>query len=152
MSAAELKLTYAPDDEWLGEVTAIVRSGAYSGKGTAWFDRGSLKDKFIARLRSFPLTSEMPPTFEGGFGRKGEHGGVDQCHLRVAIKPYNSRGTLLVHVDLASEAWKTPDADQQNSATIRFLTEYAAVGTFADDFEKVLDGAKEQAVLRGLMN
>jgi len=54
-----------------------------------------------------------------------------------------------VHIDLASEVWKTPDADLQNSATIRFLTEYAAIDGFAVQFEKVLDGEMEEAVLKG---
>jgi hypothetical protein len=40
----------------------------------------------------------------------------------------------------------------QNSATIRFLTEYAAVAAFAEQFEKVLDGALEEAVLQGSTN
>jgi hypothetical protein len=149
MSTAELKLIYTPDDEWHGEITAIVRSGAFSGQSSAWFGR-NLKE-FVARLRSFPLTSENPPTLEGGFWSENS-GRLDQCHLRVAIKPYNSRGTLLVHVDLASPSSKTPDADQQNSATIRFLTEYTAIAAFAEDLEQVLDGAKEQAVLKGFLN
>ena len=150
MSGAELKLIYTPDDEWLGELTAIAKSGAFAGQGSAWFGRTNLKEGFVARLRSFPLTSENPPTFEGGF--PSERGSLDQCHLRVAIKPYDRRGTLLVHVELASPTWKTPDADQQNSATIRFLTEYATIVRFADDFEQVLDGAKEQAILKGIVN
>jgi hypothetical protein len=89
------------------------------------------------------------PTFEGGWSKEG---GIGQCYLRVAIRPHNSRGTLLVHVDLASPSERTPDADLQNSATLRFLTEYAAVEAFADDFEKVLDGVKGQAILKGIVN
>jgi hypothetical protein len=150
MSSAELQLCFQPDDEWHGELTMIVRSGAFSGQGSAWFGRASLKEEFVARLRSFPLALEYPPTIEGGFWSE-KPGHLDQCHLRLVIKPHNSRGTLLVRVDLSSPSWKTPDADQQNLATIRFLTEYAAVGTFADDFEKVLDGAMEQAVLNGIV-
>jgi hypothetical protein len=57
-----------------------------------------------------------------------------------------------VHVDLASEFWKTPDADLQNCATIRFLAEYAAVDRFAEQLEKVLDGESEEAVLKGITN
>jgi hypothetical protein len=54
-----------------------------------------------------------------------------------------------VHVDLASSVQKTPDADLQNCATIRFLTEYAAVDGFAGQFEKVLNGKKDEAILQG---
>jgi hypothetical protein len=150
MSTAELRVVYRSDEDGTGEIIATVKSGAFAAQGSAWFDRTHVKKTFLANLRSFPLTSANPPTIEGGFwnGR----GSLDQCHLRISIRPYNTRGTLLVHVELASEAWKATDADLQNSATIRFLTEYAAVAGFAEQFEKVLDGAKDDAVLQGNTN
>src|SRR5437868_10521883 len=133
MSRAELRVIYRQDEDGTGEIIATVKSGGFSAQGSAWFGR-SLKETFLAKLRSYPLTSANPPTIEGGFwnGR----GSLDQCHLRIRIKPYNTRGTLLVHVDVASGVWKEPDADLQNCATIRFLTEYAAIDGFAEQFEK----------------
>lgn len=152
MSTAELRVVYRSDDEWTGEIIATVKSGTFSARGSAWFDRTHVKETFLANLRSFPLTSANPPTIEGGFWNGT--GSLEQCHLRISIKPYNTRGTLLVHVDLASQVGKTrtPDADLQNSATIRFLTEYAAVDGFAEQFEKVLDGKEDDAVLQGDAN
>jgi len=145
MSAAELHLTYVPDDQWSGELTAVVRSGAFSGQGSAWFDRSNLKEHFATSLTSFPLSSTAPPTIEGGTGNNEDF----QCHLRVTVKPYNARGILLVQVDLVSEYRQAAICDAPNSATIRFLTEYALVNTFAKDLEQVLDGTKERAVLKG---
>jgi hypothetical protein len=150
MSAGELRVTYTPDEEWTGKIIATVQSGAFSAQGSAWFDRTHVKKTFLASLRSFPLKSGDLPTIEGGFWSKESQGSLDQCHLRISIKPHNARGTLLVHVDLASEFWKTPDVDLQNCATIRFLTEYAAVDRFAEQLEKVLDGESEEAVLKGI--
>jgi hypothetical protein len=144
--AAELRLTYQPDDEWVGELNAIVTSGAFSGQGTAWFDRKTLKESFIAALRAFPLTPAAPPMIEGGFWSKENRGSLDQCHLRLAITPYNPRGTLLVRIDLASPSRSTPDLDRQQTVTVRFWTEYAAIAEFADQLDRVLDGTKEQAV------
>jgi len=152
MSAAELRMTYRSDDDWTGQIIATVKSGAFSAQGSAWFDRANVNKTFVASLRAFPLLSASPPTLEGGFWSREGHGILDQCHLRIIIKPYNARGTLLVHVDLATEVWKTPDADLQNSATVRFLTEYAAVDGFADQLERVLDGETEEAVLKGITN
>jgi hypothetical protein len=149
MSEAELRLAYKPDDEWLGELDAVVRSGAFSGKGSAWFDRIYLKETFVAALRAFPLTSTSPPMIEGGFWSKDSQRSLDQCHLRIVFTPYNSRGTLLVRIDLATQSRKTPDIDQQHSVTVRFLTDYAAVAEFADTLDRVLDGANEQAILKG---
>jgi hypothetical protein len=54
-----------------------------------------------------------------------------------------------VQAELASEVLKNPDADLQNCATIRFLTEYAAIDGFAEQFEKVLNGEMEEAILKG---
>jgi hypothetical protein len=147
MSTAELRVTYRSDEDGTGKIIAIVKSGAFSAQGSAWFNPTHVKKAFLDHLRSFPLTSANPPTIEGGFWNG--QGGLDQCHLRISIRPYNARGTLLVHVDLASSVQKTPDADLQNCATIRFLTEYAAVDGFAGQFEKVLNGKKDEAILQG---
>jgi hypothetical protein len=149
MSPAELRLTYKPDDEWLGELDAVVSSGAFSGCGSAWFDRANVKKTFVAALRAFPLTSASPPVIEGGFWSKDKQGGLDQCHLRIEVTPYDSRGTLLVRIDLATQSWKTPDIDRQHAVTVRFLTGYAAIAEFADTLDRVLDGVTEQAVLKG---
>jgi hypothetical protein len=144
MSAAELHLTYVPDDQWLGELTAMVRSGAFSGQGSAWFDRSSVRDTFVTSLRSFPLSSTAPPTIEGGTGNSEDF----QCQLRVTIKPHNNRGILLVQVDLVSDYRQAAVIDAPNSATIRFLTEYALVDTFAKDLDQVLEGTKERCSQR----
>ena len=153
MSTAELRVIYRPDQDGTGEIIAAVKSGVFAAQGSAWFGR-DLKT-FLTDLRCFPLTLANPPKMEGGFWNEGgrgfrnERASLKQCHLRICIKPYSSRGTLLVHIDLASPFWTAPDDDLQNSATIRFLTEYPAVTKFADQFEKVLDGAMDEAILLG---
>jgi hypothetical protein len=114
---------------WLGERCAVVTSGAFSGEGSAWFDRQYLKETFVAPLHAFPLSASDPPLIDGGF-----------C---IAVRPYDSRGTLLVQVDLASESWATPDKDKQQHVTARFLTEYAPLEEFASSLEQVSDGKGE---------
>ena len=37
--SAEIRVSYRPDNEWLGQLDASVTSGAFSGKGSAWFDQ-----------------------------------------------------------------------------------------------------------------
>ena len=150
MNDAELRLSYRPDDEWLGQLDASVVSRAFSGRGSAWFNKKEVKQTFVAALRMFPLSTVNPPLIEGGFWSKEKPVTLDQCHLRIAVRPYNVRGTLVVQVDLASESRSIPDKDLQQSATARFLAEYAAVDAFAVDLEQVLDGNRELAVLRGL--
>jgi hypothetical protein len=147
MDDSELCLTYRPDDDrCLGELTAAVRSGAFSGQGTAWFNRTEIEECLVAPLGTFPLSSTAPPKIEGGMGNDDDF----RCHLRVMVKPYNSMGILLVHVDLVSDYWRQASiVDAPNSASIRFLTEYALVNTFAKELQRVLEGTKECAVLKG---
>lgn len=152
MTAPELQLTYWTDEEWTGQITATVKSGAFSARGSAWFDRTQVKQTFLAALRCFPFSLTDAPMLEGGFWSKENQGTLDQCHLRITIKPYNERGTLLVRVELATESWKTSDADLENRATIRFLTEYGMVDIFAQHLEEVLDGKRDVAVLKGITN
>jgi hypothetical protein len=149
MNTAELRLSYRPDDEWHGQLEAIVRAGSFTGRGLAWFDRQSLKEKFVGGLHAFPLDQNHPPMIESGFWSKGNPGTLEQCHLRIAIRPFNVRGDLLVQVDLATESWSSPDVDQQQIVTARFMTEYALVDRFASELAQVLDGNRETAVLSG---
>ncbi|MEH2502256.1 hypothetical protein V1290_001067 [Bradyrhizobium sp. AZCC 1578] len=149
MNASELRIAYEADDDGTGKIIATVKSGEFSARGAAWFNPDDVIRTFVAALRSFPLTATTPALIEGGFWSKENPASLEQCHLRIAVKPYDSRGTLLVHVDLSSEVWTTPDADLQNLATIRFTTEYAAVDRFAQELEGLFDGKRDVAVLTG---
>jgi len=148
-AAAQLRLSYRPDNQWHGELSASVNSGAFSGTSSAWFDRAKL-DTFVAALRAFPLSPDAPPLIESGFGSKETPGALEQCHLRIAIRPYDSRGSLLVQVDLASKSWSSPDKDRQQEVTARFLTQYSELDEFASQLSKVLDGKGEFAILYGV--
>jgi hypothetical protein len=148
MGAPELKVSYRPDDDGTGEVIAVATVGAFSARGSAWVGRVHVKQTFLTALRTFPLTPADPPLVEGGVWNGS--GLLDQCFLRITVKPYDLRGRLLVHAELASEVWVPEDADLQNRASVRFLTEYAAVDRFAEEFEQVLDGKLEVAILKGI--
>ena len=137
MSTGELRIRWRPDEDGTGQIVAVAKSGAFSAQGSAWFNPDQVKKTFVAGLKSFPLTSLNPPTLADSFGS------LDQGRLRITIQPYNSRGTLIVQADLA-------DIDPQNRATIRFLVEYEAIGGFAEQLEKTLDGEGEEAFLPGI--
>lgn len=134
MSAAELRVTYQPDDEWIGQLTAVVTSGAFSGEGSAWFTPSTVKETFVAALNAYPLSASNPPVLKPGYETK--------CEFRIAVRPYDSVGTLLVEVDLAS------DVGLEQSLTARFVTEYMALQDFASGLAAALDGG-EPAVLIG---
>jgi hypothetical protein len=147
MAVAQLRLTYRSDNEWDGQLDAAVTSELFSGAGSAWFSSEELKGTFIAALRSFPLSTSNPPLIEGGNWSQEKPGTLEQCHLRIAIRPYNVLGILLVQVDVASESMTVNDLQQ--SATARFLVEYNALDEFASHLEQVIDGKREAAVLSG---
>ena len=148
MNGAELRLSYHPDDEWTGRLSAVVKSGAFTGEGSAWFTPDTIK-AFVAALRTAPLTSQVPPRIEGGFWSKENAGTLEQCHLGIVIAPHGSRGALLVRVELASPCHDTPERDLVHIVVVRFLTEYAAIARFADQLARVVNGASEEAVLEG---
>jgi hypothetical protein len=148
--SAELRVSYQSDDEWHGQLDVAVTSGAFSGKGSASFSREYLKRTFVKASRAFPLSTSDPPLIEGGFWSKERPRTLEQCHVRIAIRPYDARGSLLVQVDLASASWATPDKDQQQSVTARFLIEFAAMDVFVSHLEQVLNETREAAVLRGV--
>ena len=139
---AELSLAYRPDNRWNGRLTAVVKSGAFSGEGSAWFTPGHVKETFVAALKTYPLSHSNPPVLEPGYRSEG---------LRISVRPHASLGTLLVQVDLATEivAGMTLDQNLQHSVTVRFVAEYIALQVFAVGLALALDGSSESAVLLG---
>lgn len=43
MTASELRVTYRTDEDWTGQIIATVKSGEFSARGAAWFDRINVK-------------------------------------------------------------------------------------------------------------
>jgi hypothetical protein len=147
---AELRIRYRPDDWAVGELYAVVKSGAFSGAGSTYFTKQTIKDKFITALRKFPIDGTDLPLLEGGWGDPKVPGTLTQCHLRIAVRPSDVPDKLLVQVDLATHVWGTPDKDQQQAITARFLAEYAAIEVFAAHFKQVLNSERDFAVLSGI--
>ncbi|MGJ4883116.1 hypothetical protein [Bradyrhizobium sp. HKCCYLRH1065] len=145
MSAAELHIVYEADEDRTGKIIATARAGVFAARGEAWF--GCDLNAFVKGLRSYPLSWDKPPMIEGGYF--DGQGGLAQCLVRIVIRPYDFRGHLLVHADLATLVQSTADADVQNSASIRFLTEYALVERFATELAQVPNGKREAAILIG---
>ncbi|XUM20526.1 hypothetical protein ACRAVF_23735 [Bradyrhizobium oligotrophicum S58] len=145
MSTAELRIAYERDEDGTGKIIATARAGAFAGRGEAWLGRDL--DDFVKDLRSYPLSRDKPPMIEGGYF--DGQGALAQCFVRIVVKPYDFRGHLLVHTDLATLVQSTPDADVQNSASIRFLTEYAILERFAVEFGELLKGQRQVAILTG---
>jgi hypothetical protein len=114
---AELRVTYSSDDGWTGELKAVAKCSGFFGEGSAWFDRSHLKENVVPAFRMFPISGSQPPTIEGGFWSKERRGEQEQCHLRIAILRFGSRGQLVVRVELAGE--RVLECSGQRSAANR---------------------------------
>jgi hypothetical protein len=137
MSEYGLQLSYLPDDEQLGELIAVVKTEDFAGRGTIWIDRHKIRETFVPALRAYPLWADDRSLLEG----------KNRDHLKIAIRPYDSKGALLVQVDIVTQCYSTPDTDLQQSVTVRFLTNYNALETFAHELDQVLEGNRERATL-----
>lgn len=146
MNDAELCIRFVPDEGTYGQIAISVRSGAFSGKGAAWFDAEYVREGFIAALREFPYSSANPPKLEGGLARKD--GTWNARHICISVVPHDALGTLRVEVDVTSEALEMRDVGLQQSASLRFLAQYADLATFADELECALARAGHLALLK----
>ncbi|MFZ5675006.1 MAG: hypothetical protein ACOZAM_18780 [Pseudomonadota bacterium] len=137
MSEYGLQLSYVQDDEYLGELVATVKTEHFSGKGSTWIDREQVRETLLPALHSYPLWADDRVLLDGTF----------RDHLRIAIRPYGSRGALLAQVDIVTQCHSLPDQDLQQSVMARFLTTYTALEAFARELDQVLAGNREWAVL-----
>jgi hypothetical protein len=127
-------------------LNATVISGAFSGKGSAWINRHSVQETFVQRLRAFPLSATDPPTIDAWTWASKV---TDQRPLFIVILPHGGLRRPLVQVELTSDSRTAEDRDRLQSLTARFVTEYAALDTFAHDLGQVLNGGRDAAVLTG---
>lgn len=63
---AEPRIRYAPDPfDSHGELSAVIKSGAFKGEGGAYFNMSELRDVFLPAVRAYPLSVDKPPLLVG---------------------------------------------------------------------------------------
>jgi hypothetical protein len=147
--SAELRIMHLRDEDDFGQLVATVKSGTFAGTGWAYFCREQV-ERFIQSLRACPLAADHLPKIEGGYWNKEQRDKLDECHLRVAVRPFNLRGQLMVIVDLATELPTNTGRDHQQTISARFRTDYAELHVFASELLAVLEGKREDALLPGM--
>jgi hypothetical protein len=145
---AELRIMHLRDEDDFGQLVVTVSSGTFAGTGWAYFYREQVQ-RFIQDLRACPLAADHLPKIEGGYWNKEQRDKLDECHLRVAVRPFNLR-QLMVMVDLATELPTNTGRDHQQHVSARFRTDYAELDVFASELVAVLDGKREDALLPGM--
>ncbi|WP_339347752.1 hypothetical protein [uncultured Sphingomonas sp.] len=140
-----LRLHFAPEDEWHGELTAEVSARGFAGRGSAWFAVEELR-QFVAALSAFPLQAQALPSITGGFGDRAE--ALEQVHLAIAFAPHDLRGNVRATVQLANEVWNADAADLEAIVKVGFLVTYPDLDQFGSAFDRHLTGENTEATLR----
>jgi hypothetical protein len=141
-----LRLTYAPEDNWHGELHAAVDGHGFIGSGSAWFTMEKLTE-FCDRLGAYPLRIQELPVLEGGYWEDAEDALTD-VHLSIRIDPYGSTGTLRVSVSLAEPGWDGSDPHAARSVQTSFLVGYNDMTLFQSALRKMLARRADEAVLK----
>jgi hypothetical protein len=144
----ELRISYEPDDEWMGKITVRIVAGAFAGEGSAWINASNI-DEFAKSLDRYPLPTDPPSIIEGGHGGTLDGRRPPQTLVRVTIKPQGPRGDLLVCAELQTDVWRDDDSDLHQSVVARFKTEYALLERFARSLVGVAAKRVKEAVLEG---
>jgi hypothetical protein len=141
-----LRLIYRREDEWYGELSAIVESGDFRGRGSAWFALEALRT-FWRLAGAYPLSESEEPHLAGGYYDDGGET-LKACHVGVRLSPHGPLGSILVTVTLASD----DDAALHQSVTARFKVSYGDLDRFRAAFAEMLEGRSEEAVLEATPN
>ena len=139
-----LRVTFRPDDEWLGELKVSASSGGFSGVGEAWFSKDDLAD-FSRAIIAFPLPADAPPTISGGLG--GNDKSPPQKLVTLAFEPHNRVGAVRATVHLETANWDGENRALHSETTIRLIVTYGDLGRFGPALLDLMEGRIAEAVL-----
>jgi hypothetical protein len=143
----KLRLTYEPDDERHGDLSVVAEAHGCRAQGTGWISCSDLV-RFRDDLSRYPLSYEQPVSIssdENDFGLAFTTFG----HVGLTITPVNTRGVLLVRVELTTDPVVSLDVELQQRAVLCFPTSYAAVDRFRAELGQALEG-RGDALLEGV--
>lgn len=149
MVLPQLTISYRPEDNRVGELTVTASSADYAGKASAWFGKKVLRDKLLTPLKKRPLSSGKHPLLASGLPDDAASN-LEECHVRLILRPYDDDGHIFVQADLATAAFDMPEADLQLTLTVRFLARYDTLDRFTAELADVLTGKRATATLTGI--
>lgn len=139
MPGGLLELSFSPDDEWSGFLTARAEANGFAGAGRAYFNNDELL-AFAASLQEFPMKGR--PTVRGGYPASARTGAREEVHLELTCYPVSGRGHIGVEVRLGSHG-------VTHAVTLQIVTVYEPLARFAKELRSLVNGEREEAVLRG---
>lgn len=149
MSDGFLRIRYADDGGFSGELIAHAGSDCFSGIGRAYFNLEEI-EKFAAAIVDYPLSNAARPAIAGGYlsatGRRGE---LKEEHLGITVYPINSRGDIGIQVRMATPTCEGDRPESREAASVELVTTYEPLSRFSRELIAVLHGNTDEAVLIG---
>jgi len=146
----KLVFRFEPDDEWCGELFVFVAADGFAGIGSAWFDKGSLRN-FAESLRAFPLPTDKPARLEGGLG--GNDTTPPQTTINLSFEPHDVRGAVRVKAHLETTVWQDQEKEHPKTLSAQFQVSYGDLGSFATAIDDMIAaGITGEAVLTASAN
>jgi hypothetical protein len=141
-----LRLTLQADTDGTGELFVEASSGAFHGASSAWFEMRWLAE-FGRILGVYPLPREKPPTLQGGYWREGA---IEERHVGLTFRQVDLRGTVGIHIELATPRYEGERPEHQSRAAFEILTDYESLRRFGQALTQLADGRADEACLESV--
>ena len=89
----QLSLTFSPDDDGTGELSAHLSAGGFAGSGAAWFNVEEVL-AFCDKLEAYPLDPNALPSLAGGYWDDSDC--LQTTLLSIDVCPLDSSGKLML--------------------------------------------------------
>ena len=137
MSSLTVTYQHSLDDDF-GRLRLALATEDFSGRGGFWVQWQDVEE-FAASLGAYPLPVASPPIAQWGFEKLEG----DDLIIGLEVKPADTRGTLLVSVEVAD------DFEPRRRLRANFTTHYPQLEAFQQALMKVMRREAEEAVLTG---
>ncbi|WP_412065759.1 hypothetical protein [Rhizobium sp. SYY.PMSO] len=136
-----LILRYKAEDDWHGELSAIIACGDFTGRGAAWFNISDLM-AFARSIEAYPIDTGSAPDLVGGTWK--DKGTLDRATVHIRIEPIGHRGLLRVTVEVATND-NSPDFS--GDLRVELSVTYRDLANFQSSLAQHLSGRSAEATL-----
>lgn len=137
MSSLTVTYEHSLDDDF-GRLRLALETRDFTGRGGFWVQWQDVEE-FAESLSVYPLPSANPPRAQWGFEKLEG----DDLIIGLELKPADTRGTLLVSVELAD------DFEPRRRVRSDFTTHYPQLEAFQQALMKLMRREAQEAVLSG---
>jgi hypothetical protein len=137
----DLEYEYSRDGDDFGWLVAKIVTPSFTGRNGMWVQWQDI-DEFASSLSQYPIRPSDPVVVDWGFSKQGTHTSI----TKIAAEPAGLTGGLVITVSLAN------DHEPANRCSVRFETEYPALGNFVAELHHMMRERTGGAALIGSTN